>query len=101
MKVTQAITKEQHVRESPKINMSCALSGKEVLGHFFLQWRQMSLRVIQLVCRSVEKVSRQFRTIEMARRLRNWSRLKVRAMVRFLWEKNAPASGIHSQIVEV
>ncbi|GFV98616.1 histone-lysine N-methyltransferase SETMAR [Trichonephila clavipes] len=37
----------------------------------------------------------------MARRLENWSRLKVRAVIRFLWTKNVSASDTHSQIVEV
>ncbi|GIY04084.1 histone-lysine N-methyltransferase SETMAR [Caerostris darwini] len=49
----------------------------------------------------VDKVPRRFRTIEMARRLENWSRLEVRAEVQFLLAKNVSASPIHSQIVEV
>ncbi|GFX53941.1 histone-lysine N-methyltransferase SETMAR [Trichonephila clavipes] len=47
------------------------------------------------------KVPRQFRTIEMARCLGNWSRLEVRAMIQFLWSKNVSASNIQSQIVEI
>ncbi|GIY95204.1 hypothetical protein CEXT_671791 [Caerostris extrusa] len=39
--------------------------------------------------------------IEMARHLENWSRLEVRAAVRFLWADNVSASDIHSQIVKV
>ncbi|GIY78641.1 histone-lysine N-methyltransferase SETMAR [Caerostris darwini] len=37
----------------------------------------------------------------MARRLENWSRLEVRAVIRFLWAKNMSSFDIHSQIVEV
>ncbi|GFS81889.1 histone-lysine N-methyltransferase SETMAR [Nephila pilipes] len=36
----------------------------------------------------------------MARRLEKWSRIEVRAVIRFLWAKNG-ASEIHRQIVEV
>ncbi|GFV66142.1 hypothetical protein TNCV_2900681 [Trichonephila clavipes] len=37
----------------------------------------------------------------MARRLKNWSRLEVRAMVRFLWAKNVTTSDIQSRIMKV
>ncbi|XP_035228570.1 uncharacterized protein LOC118200722 [Stegodyphus dumicola] len=37
----------------------------------------------------------------MARRLEKWSRIEVRAVIRFLWAKNVAASEIHRQIVEV
>ncbi|GFS63549.1 hypothetical protein TNCV_4611071 [Trichonephila clavipes] len=55
----------------------------------------------KLVFGSVVKVPRWFRTIEMTRRLGNWCRLEVRAMVQFLWAKNVSGSDIHGQIVEV
>ncbi|GFY00558.1 histone-lysine N-methyltransferase SETMAR [Trichonephila clavipes] len=58
----------------------------------------MLLPVIQLVC---SKVIRRFRTIEMARRIGNWSCSEVRAVIRFLRAKNESASAIHSQIMEV
>ncbi|GFT15762.1 histone-lysine N-methyltransferase SETMAR [Trichonephila clavipes] len=37
----------------------------------------------------------------MARRLENWSRLEVRAVIRYLWTNNVSAPDIHSQIEEV
>ncbi|GFV59348.1 histone-lysine N-methyltransferase SETMAR [Trichonephila clavipes] len=37
----------------------------------------------------------------MARRLRNWSRLEARAVIRSLWANNVSASAVHSQIMEV
>lgn len=37
----------------------------------------------------------------MARRLENWSRSELRAVIRFLWAKNVSAAEIHRQIVEV
>ncbi|GFS95148.1 histone-lysine N-methyltransferase SETMAR [Nephila pilipes] len=37
----------------------------------------------------------------MARRLEKWSRIEVRAVIRFLWAKNAAESKIHRQIFEV
>ncbi|GIX93649.1 histone-lysine N-methyltransferase SETMAR [Caerostris darwini] len=61
----------------------------------------MALLVIQLFCLQVVKVPRRFRTIEMARRLENWSQLEVRVVIRFLWTRIVSASDIHSQIVEV
>ncbi|GFV80529.1 hypothetical protein TNCV_2150631 [Trichonephila clavipes] len=48
----------------------------------------MELHVKQLVCGQVVKVSRRFRTIEMARRLGNWSHSEVRALIRFLLAMN-------------
>ncbi|GFU60687.1 hypothetical protein TNCV_2754471 [Trichonephila clavipes] len=48
----------------------------------------MTLLLIQLICGYVVKVPRQFRSIELARRLGNWSRLEVRALIRSLWAKN-------------
>lgn len=47
------------------------------------------------------KVTRQFRTIETAKRLENWSLLEVRPIIRFLWAKNVSTSEIHGPIVEV
>ncbi|GFV71732.1 histone-lysine N-methyltransferase SETMAR [Trichonephila clavipes] len=37
----------------------------------------------------------------MVRRLGNWSRLEVRAMIRFLWAKNVYECDIRCQIVKV
>ncbi|XP_035212130.1 protein GVQW3-like [Stegodyphus dumicola] len=37
----------------------------------------------------------------MARSLEKWSRVQVRALIRFLWAKNVAASEIHRQIIEV
>ncbi|XP_035216035.1 uncharacterized protein LOC118189495 [Stegodyphus dumicola] len=37
----------------------------------------------------------------MARRLETWSRIEVRAVIRFLWAKNVATSEIHRHIVEV
>ncbi|GFT31646.1 hypothetical protein TNCV_230851 [Trichonephila clavipes] len=59
----------------------------------------MTLLVILLVCGFVVKVLRWFRTIEMARLLGNWSRLEVRAVIRFLWAKNVSASPMSRQHV--
>ncbi|GFU70550.1 hypothetical protein TNCV_2512061 [Trichonephila clavipes] len=47
------------------------------------------------------KAPRWFRTIEIARRLGNWSCLEARVVKRFLWAKNVSASDIHSKIVHV
>ncbi|GFS90427.1 hypothetical protein TNCV_4096431 [Trichonephila clavipes] len=65
----------------------------------FPEWRQMALLVIQLVCGLVVKAPRWFRTTDMARLLENWSRLEVRAVIRFLWAKNAFASAMSRQHV--
>ncbi|GFV76899.1 hypothetical protein TNCV_689691 [Trichonephila clavipes] len=56
--------------------------------------RQMALLVIQLVCGLVVKSTSWFRTIEMVRLLENWSRLEVRAVIRFLWAKNVSVSAM-------
>ncbi|GFV90298.1 histone-lysine N-methyltransferase SETMAR [Trichonephila clavipes] len=38
--------------------------------------------------------------IEMVRRLGNWSRLEMRAVIRFLWARNVSTSAIYNQIME-
>ena len=61
----------------------------------------MALVVLQRFYESVASVRSHLRATVVARRLEKWSRIEVRAVIRFLWAKNVAASEIHRQIVEV